>query len=675
MGITVSVDPTGSYTVAFMTPRWTFGGTLGATATSIQTAPGSDALGTYRETTFTYMKSGARMGRIRAYDATPVVVFGETSTAAVANTRNFPRLATLPPAPRHLTYSDLPFGEYTLTALTADSPWVFFDDTANTFILSAASHFMNAELNKEATGAISAGIAAQIATLPAGFEQTTVLVADAGINHTYDEWGRALLRFGGKTPVANDATADLAKFGYWTDHGGVYYYATQAGVTYQKTLDNVRTYFQQQAIPVSYVQLDSWWYPKGATNTWQGNGTTQRGGEYLYQADPTLFPGDLGPFQTTLGLPLMVHARWIDPASPYRKTYKMSNDVSTDPAFWTMVATYLKGQGVITYEQDWLYKDALPAVNNLTDQDAFLDNMAQAMAQAGINMQYCMPLPKHYLQSTRYPNLTTTRVSNDRFDRNRWKVFLHGSRLASALGVWPWTDVFKSSERDNLLLSTLSAGMMGVGDAIGAADKASIARAIRSDGTLIKPDLPIVHLDRSILEEARGTVAPTIATAVSQHAGGRATYVFGFTDNGVATMSFTPAELGYTGSVYAYDVNRAMGRVLTAAQANVDSITDTAYYVVVPIGPSGIGFLGEQGKIAPLGKARVASWTDDGALTATLSFAPGEAGVIVQGYAPSTPIASATSGAVGAVIFDSATRRFTLPVMPVGNTATISLKL
>ena len=45
--------------------------------------------------------------------------------------------------------------------------------------------------------------------------------------------------------------------------------------------------------------------------------------------------------------------------------------------------------------------------------------MAQAMKTAGINMRYCMPLPKHYLRSTKYGNLVTTRLSNHRFDQLR----------------------------------------------------------------------------------------------------------------------------------------------------------------------------------------------------------------------------------------------------------------
>ena len=674
LGTAVTVDASGRYTVVFTNPSWTFAGNLGAPATGIAVATGSDALGSYAETSFTYAASGTRQGRIRAYDRTPVVVFGEKSTAAVANTRNFPRLSTVPALAHHLTYSDLAFGEYTLTGLTADSPWIYFDDNANAFILSAASHFMNVETRAETGGAISSGIATAIATLPAGFEQTTVLVADTGINRAYDDWGHALLRWGGKTPVANDATPDLASFGYWTDHGGTYYYATASGSDYRTTLINARSYFQQQGVPVGYVQLDSWWYPKGATATWEGDGTSQRGGAYLYQADTVLFPAGLAAFQQSLGLPLVTHARWIDPASPYQSMYRMSGNVSTDPAFWTMVANYLKAAGVVTYEQDWLVKEALPLTTNLVDQDAFLDNMAQAMSAVGINMQYCMPLPKHYLQSTKYRNLVTTRVSNDRFDRNRWRVFFYGNRLAAAVGSWPWSDVFRSSERDNLLLSTLSAGMVGVGDAIGAADAASIKRAVRADGALIKPDMPIVLLDRSIVAEARAAAGPTIATTYSQHPGGRATYVFGFTDTGSASLSFTPAELGYAGSVYVFNVNAATGRVLTAAQANTDTITDTAYYLVAPIGPSGIAFLGEQGKIAALGKKRITTFSDDGTLTATVSFATGEGAITLQGYAPRAPTATATSGTVGAVTYSATTSRFTVAVTGASGSATVQLK-
>ena len=670
----VSVDASGKYSVSFAQPPWTFAGALGAPASGVNTSAGTDAVGAYHETSFTYVNGGTRNARIRAYDQTPVVIFGETNPVPGTNTRNFPKLSTLPSAASyHLTYQEVEFGPYTFSGLTPDSPWVFFDGSANTFILSAASHFMNAQTTRDASGNVTVGIASQIAMLPANFEQTTVLAADTGINQTYQDWGEALLKLTGKKRNPSDLSPDLERLGYWTDNKATYYYSTEAGKDYETTLKDVKSYFAGRDIALGYMQLDRWWYPKGSANTWKGSGTN-RGGEYLYEADKTLFPSGLGTFQQALGLPLVTHARWIDPASPYRTMYKMSANVSTDPAFWKSIAAYAKSNGVSTYEQDWLNEAALPSTANLTDQDAFTDNMAQAMSDAGLNIQYCMPLPRHYLQSTKYQNLVTTRVSTDGFVRERWRTFFYGSRLAWSLGLWPWTDVFMSSEHDNLLLSTLSAGMTGVGDPIGSADKASIMRSIRADGVLIKPDQPILLLDRSIVAEAQGKTGVSIATTYSQHTGGRTSYVFGFTDT-AGSMSFTPAELGYAGSVYVLDVNHGTGRLLTASQANTDTISDTAYYIVAPLGPSGIAFLGEQGKLAAAGKKRISDWSDDGTLTVSVAFAAHETAVTLTGYAPTAPIATASTGSVSAVQYDTTQKRFTLAVMPSSGSATVKLHL
>ncbi|MFL5307636.1 MAG: hypothetical protein ACJ8F1_20620 [Polyangia bacterium] len=672
-GAQVSVDATGKYTVTFAHPAWTFAGTLGAPATAVMTTAGSDAVGAYHETTFSYSNAGTRNGRIRAYDQLPVVVFGETNPASASNIRNFPVLSTLPTTAYHVAHDDIEFAPYTMSGLTADSPWTFFDANANAFIVSAGSHFTNAQTTRSSSGAISVGIDAKLTTLPAGFEQTAVLAVDAGINQTHDDWGTALRRLGGKKPIPNDATPDLAKFGYWTDNYATYYYKTQSGADYQTTLKNVAKYYQQLGAPIGYIQLDSWWYPKGAANSWQKSGT-DGGGEYLYQGDSTLFPNGLAAFQQSLGLPLITHARWIDTASPYRSMYKMSNNVSIDPAFWSKIASSLKSSGVVTYEQDWLNINALPSTSNLTDQDAFTDNMAQAMAAAGLSIQYCMALPRYYLQASKYQNLVTARASEDGFARGRWRNFFYTARLAWSMGLWPWTDVFMSSQHDNLLLSTLTGGMMGVGDAINGADKASIMRAIRADGVLIKPDVPILLTDKTIVAEAQGKTNPSMATTYSEHTGGRTTYVFGFTSSS-ASLSFTPAELGYSGSVYVYDVNKQSGRLLTAMQANADTISDTAYYVVAPVGQSGIAFLGEQGKIAPLGSKRISDWSDNGTLSVSVAFAAGETSVTLTGYAASAPTATADTGTVGAVQYDATSKRFTLSVSPAGSSASLKLHI
>src|SRR5207248_8224591 len=131
--------------------------------------------------------------------------------------------------------------------------------------------------------------------------------------------------------------------------------------------------------------LDSWWYPKGAQSMWNAPG----GGMYRYSADPVLFPDGLDGFHGKLGLPLVTHARWIDAASPYRAEYQMSANTVIDPAYWTNRMSYLHAGGVVMYEQDWLDQNALPAMNNLTDAEAFLGNMASAAQAEGMQVMYC----------------------------------------------------------------------------------------------------------------------------------------------------------------------------------------------------------------------------------------------------------------------------------------------
>src|SRR6201999_675477 len=136
-------------------------------------------------------------------------------------------------------------------------------------------------------------------------------------------------------------------------------------MTYEQTLTAIKADFAAQGIPLGYLQLDSWFYPKGASDTWDGSG-----GVYQYFAAPALFPQGLAGVQETLKTPLVTHARWIDSASPYHQMYSMSNNVVLDLAYWSTIASYLASSGAVTYEQDWLDGNALPAFN-LTDGDTF----------------------------------------------------------------------------------------------------------------------------------------------------------------------------------------------------------------------------------------------------------------------------------------------------------------
>jgi hypothetical protein len=671
-GITVTVDPGGRYTIAVREPDWIFGGDVGAPLTDIGVDRGSDNIGEFQEIVFNYevgasptpgqAAASARQGLIRTYDGKPVLLFATTYADQASNSAPFPVLTTYPPNLHHLSYSGI-FGTYKFDQLASDSPWLFFDSNANAFILSPASDFMVASTRLGASQEITAGIDTRIATLPRGFSHQTLLVVGKGINRTFETWGHALTDVQGKSRPANDADLSLGSLGYWTDNGARYYYSFESSLGYEGTLLAVRDDFAQLGIQLGYMQLDSWFYPKGPGADWMD----RSGGIFQYVADATLFPDGLSAFQQTLGLPLLTHARWIDPQSPYRQQYQISGNVSIDPLYWDSITGYIQSAGVVTYEQDWLGAQAQTAFN-LNDPNAFMDEMARATSQNGLTMQYCMALPRHYLQTSKYDNITTIRVSNDRFDRGKWNDFLYASRLAGALGVWPWVDVFMSSELDNLLLSTLSAGPVGVGDRIGSLNGANLGRAVRSDGVIVKPDVPLVPVDQSFLDDAMNPgspVKPMVAATYTDFDAIRSLYVFAYNRTADTTATFTPASLGLSGAVYIYNYFTDSGSVTDAESQFTDQIVNGhAYYIVVPIGDSGIGFLGDAGQFVSLGKKRITRVVDDGTLEATIAFADGEASRTLHGYSPAPPTVAALDGTVVAVAYDASTQLFTVEVSP-----------
>jgi hypothetical protein len=602
---------------------------------------------------------------MRLYNDLPVVLFSDTTLASTTNDLAFPRLAVYPANLSHISFGNT-FSLYNFSTLFGDSQWLFFDTNANAFVISAATNYMVANSSMNADTSISCGINSGITSLPASFTHRTILVATNGINQAYAVWGAALMALGGKTPPANDAATELNKLGYWTDNGATYYYNTNAPLGIENSLFAVRDEFANKGVPLGYAQLDSWFYPKGSSQSWN-NGN---GGIYLYTADPTLFPDGLASFQQQFGLPLITHARWIDSSSPYRTNYVMSGNVIVDPSYWTNRMAYLKSSGVITYEQDWLGVNGIPTMN-LNDPPAYLNNMQVAAATNGINLQYCMLQPRDFLQGSLYTNLMTVRTSQDDFTTIRWTEFLYGSRLANALGEWPWCDVFMSSETRNLLLSALSAGPVGVGDALGAANATNLLKAVRSDGVIVKPDVSLVPVDDAYVNDALGLNRPMVATTYTDHNNLRALYVFAYGEASTnLAASFTPASFGVSGSAYVYDYFAGTGSVVSNSgtfsftAAMPDNTNGGSYFIAVPIGPSGIGFLGDTNKFVTCGKKRISSLSDTGLLRATIVFASGETNVSLCGYAPTNPFAFALAGSTNNLNYDATTHLFSLCVSP-----------
>ena len=686
--VLISVTPTGEYSVTAKSPEWKFAGKLPSPVTGLKENTGQDAVGFYHQTVFS-LANGGLSGFIRLYDGKSVVLFSDSiAQAGTAPPAPFPDFTTLPTGMFSLSYRNSVFASVQFDLKESmSSPWLFFDGQKHAMLISSANHFLISTMTGDGKAEIASGFNDKLANLPAGFTQQTLLAFGDGINATYDLWGQALTDLQGKKRPANDADTLLKYFGYWTDNGADYYYHYDADKGYAGTLKALVDSYRQEQIPLHYLQLDSWWYHKTFTGPTGKEGTIKNsalpagdwncyGGLLDYTPSSFLFPKGLKAFQADVGgLSFVTHNRWIDPASPYHQRFKISGIAAVDPKFWDELADFMKANGIETYEQDWLNEIFAhsPELNSTVDGgDAFLDNMARACREKGITVQYCMGLPRCFLQGSKYDNLTTIRCCGDRFDPRNYQKFIFGSRLASALGIWPWADVFKSRETNNLLLANLSAGPVGTGDAIGLEDKANIFKTIRADGVIIKPDRPLVPTDSAYLAEAKNGNGAFLASTYTEHEGLRTTYAAAVMGKKESDPNFAlvPSDLGVVGPAYAYDYFAGTATRLEKDQSlpgKVDA-SRVAYYIVAPVGASGIAFLGDKDKFVSNGTQRIASLKDQpGQLSAEVLLAAGESAVTLHGYADSKPSVEVQSGLADAVQYDATTKHFTVVIHPGAN--------
>jgi len=657
----------GTYELEFLKVNWGLAGKLPQAPESVQSTPGKDAIGRYDAVSATYL-NGARTAQVRVYRTLSIAIFRDVWNSAGPNQHPFPAFDKLPSELMKFSYQRRTFGPYEFGALGSEGPWSLFDKLGNVMMLSPADNFLISQMSESPGGAAESRITPSIQTLPVGFSHNTLLVFDKGMNRAFSTWGSALLALGGKQRPANDANVVLAKLGYWTDNGARYYYKFDPQRGYAGTLLAIRDQFTKLGVPLGYMQLDSWWYPKGVNDRWDSLSAALPDGEYIYRADKELFPDGLAAFQQSLGLPIVTHSRWISTASPYRAQYKMSGNVVLDPIFWKSTAEYLGDAGVIAYEQDWLDHNAQTELN-LTDPQMFLENMSQAMLSKGMTIQYCMPLPGHYLASTQYANVQTIRPSVDRFDREKWDSFLYDSRLATAVGLWPWTDVFFSNELPNLILSTLSAGPVGVGDALGETNANNLAAAIRADGLIVKADSSLLPIDSMYVSDAMNESGPMVASSQSVFGNKRAHYVFAYPRIGSEEGVTVPlSSLQISGPVFAYDWVTHSGELLPDGGNLRMKFTDGwGYQILSPVNRQGLALLGDTDKIVSLGKQRIAAFEDHGSLTAAIKFAHGEDLLTISGYASHLPKFKALQGKLANAAYDPQTKIFRVQITPAGS--------
>ncbi len=204
---------------------------------------------------------------------------------------------------------------------------------------------------------------------------------------------------------------------------------------------------------------------------------------------------------------------------------------------------------------------------------------------------------------------------------------------------------------------------------MGSETTSNIFKAVRADGVIVKPDVPIVPTDRSYLADARQETAPLVASTHTRHGETRTEYLFAFNrpKDPSSEVFFRPADFGFSGPVYVHDYFAESGRRFDATAAFSARLKrgTNCFYVIAPVSRSGIALLGDKDKFVGTGKQRIATIDDQGEkLALSVIFAEGEKSVTLHGYAAAAPHLAMQGGRAGDMQYNPATQYFSVEIKP-----------
>lgn len=683
------------------------GGAPAAAATTTRRA-GSDALGDYDALDLAWANLPLALdATVRVYRARPLVVFRlaapEGLTGEAAGPFEVPRVAWPHFRPTQRAAGGVPDGARTFAHQWAEfalplfgdadaggflfaphrpavaSPLLLMAPDGRTLLLGPLDHFhaqiiaVPRDADALADG-LRCGWHGDLAEAPPGFATELALWAASAPRAALDEWAAWLRRRAGTVRPSRYADAGLARLSYWTDNGATYYYRTAPGLDYAATLARAVTDCEARGLPIELVQIDSWFYPQEHPRPVSDEGApiVPPSGMMRWEPREDLFPAGFADLRARLGhRPLAFHSRHFASASPYFARHPAWVDGASahpsGPELFDHLLRSAAGWGAITYEQDWLVESffgvrGLRAAPERARQ--WQESLDRAAGDHGLTLQWCMATPADFLQSVTLRHLTSIRTSGDYrylFDNGlNWVWFLHVNALARALGLNAFKDVFLSDRAAEpyaeveALLAALSAGPVGIGDAIGAADRDLVLRTCREDGVLVKPDAPLAAIDRCFLRHGHLTPALLVGETGSTHGAHRWTYVATLHASHrreALSERIALADLGAArpaGPVVAYDWRRGTFERLAVDggwQVRLD-FQDWDFRVLCPLLPGERALFGDVARYASMGDRRVAGVA---ASVESVSFdVIGMPGTIaeIHGYASQSPhgVRAATFG-------------------------------
>lgn len=462
--------------------------------------------------------------------------------------------------------------------------------------------------------------------VPAGFTSTLAVLAGDSPRRLLERWAE-LVGVAERHPPDHDALGRSVS--YWTDNGAAYWYRTEPPRTVTETLRDAVASIEATGTPVGSVQLDSWFYPHETTRPFDTEEwVVPPSGLVDWAPRADILPDGIGPVREAVGdLPLITHCRHLSKQSPLVDRFDCWVDDEyahpTGDDYYEEFLDRAASWGVETFEHDWLVECFL-GVRGLRAAPgrarAWQEGIDRAAAERSMTLQWCMATPADFFQTATLGQVTSIRTSGDHGylvgPGFLWAWFCYTNALARVLGLAPFKDVFASGGEHaevEALLSALSTGPVGLGDAIDTTDPSVVAPTCRADGTIIRPDVPIAAVDACFREHAVARPVPLVAECHTDHAAGRWTQVFcANTYRGEETVT-GPVDLGPAWpTALSMAVDLRTGDVFEPTRDWSATLEPGgwSHHLLAPV-TDGIAVFGDISKHAPVGKTRISSIDPD----------------------------------------------------------------
>lgn len=470
--------------------------------------------------------------------------------------------------------------------------------------------------------AITCGIEGLVGEIPSGFQHAHLLVVGKGIGDTFQSWGRALLERAGKKIPSKYEGDTLKHLVYWDDYGAYYRehgFKEEGYNSYEDIILGVAEDAKKHGLRIGAYQvqdLDQLRYQEG-----------------LFEPRKDMFPHGLAWLQEKLGAPLEAYIAWLAPGGPYREKYPYyetpkgsvpgdsMGDVFYSESYWRYTAEKLTHWGATLLQHDFesVYEGDPVMMSGINRMDTYFKNMAKAMQEKGIKMQYCMQLPRNIMESTENPVIVSVQGSWDHHvpasEPNRegrdddpfvWKHLMFTSAFYGAVGIWPSRDniqtVADPNAFEDVLLANLLGGEIQLGHRIGECNFDLVRKTYREgDELILKADRPIAPLDRCYLEGC------SVGYTISERNGQKWFYVLSLPAAG-PPWAFSVSDLGVGGhwAVYNFDTRRVF-IVDASTPINLHREGKHEYFVVAPVLANGMAVIGDAEKFVTMADMRIAS--------------------------------------------------------------------